>query len=201
MRAKMFLMVVVLTMLAASFAFADDAREAEVEEGETGSYDETDEAGNHTAEGGNVTEINLTTESSTAKWQGFYGSTQASLFLGMGSEVFYDFGNETVSNVYATTSESAFDVESLEAVDASAVDGNWSFNSTDTDSAVNVYDIEHNGFNATETNNGNTTFVAATVGEPTEKQHFVFGGVVLNGLYELLVPTEESEVYNFFMEI
>ncbi|MFW6450333.1 MAG: hypothetical protein ACOCZ6_04730 [Nanoarchaeota archaeon] len=188
-------------MMIASFAFANDAQEAETVEGEIGNYNGTDTAGSHGAQGGNVTEINLTSESSTSKWQGFHGSTQASLFLGMGNEVFYDFGEQDVENVYATQAGATFNVSGLNSVDASAVDINWSFNSTDADSAENVYTIEHEGFNATETNNGNTTFVATTNESPAEKSDFVFGGVVSNGLYEMLVPTEETETYHFYMEI
>ena len=66
--------------------------------------------GTDAAEGGYITGINLTSEQSTAKWQGYFGNITGSIVLADGNGVkMYDWGEVgTVSGeVFATTSGSA----------------------------------------------------------------------------------------------
>ncbi len=213
MKGKIMVLVAVMAMLVASFAIAD-AREAETTEGESGTLDLNEDAGSYEVTGGDVTEINLSTDASTSRWQGFFGNTSATLALGLGSSIMYDFGQQDVTAVYATVNE-GLDFSALEAVDAEEVDNIWSF--TDgSDRAQFVFNetMTQDGIDdVASLQNGNfQSFVTATEAIPSVKTEFAFGAVVdndgaegFNGNiynYELMVPTEDStETYYFFMRI
>lgn len=49
-------------------------------------------AANHLAQGGNTTQVNLSMNVITDKWQGYFGETNGSVILGAGNRVLYDFG-------------------------------------------------------------------------------------------------------------
>lgn len=92
------------------------------------------------AKGGNVTHLNLSIRKSTVKWQGFFGSLAASLSLGNGSFVLYDFGalgKDQIKTVFAST-DTAFDFSLLSPSNGSAVDTAWSFVTAQKDSGSNT---------------------------------------------------------------
>lgn len=90
--------------------------------------------------GGNVTHLNLSIRKSTVKWQGFFGGLSASLSLGNGSSVLYDFGSvnkDQIKTVFAST-DSAFDFSKLSPSNGTAVDTAWNFVTAQTDSGGNT---------------------------------------------------------------
>ena len=202
MKGKIMVLVAVMAMLVASFAIAD-AREAETTEGESGTLDLNEDAGSYEVTGGDVTEINLSTDASTSRWQGFFGNTSATLALGLGSSIMYDFGQQDVTAVYATVNE-GLDFSALEAVDAEEVDNIWGF--TDgSDRAQEVFTETLSYDDITDTaslTNENFQSYIAGLSDASTKDEFAFGAVVdndgaegFNGNiynYELMVPTEDS---------
>jgi len=187
---------------------------AEVDEIKTGALTETS-AGNDTAEGGNVTMMNLSTTQSTTRWQGYYGNVSGSLSLGFGSSIFFDFSSSAISSVFASQNQT-FDFPSLEAGEAVDIDNLWGY-SSGADQATDIYtgttsiegvsapsvELEPSGsnFNSTILDDGNNQ----------TKSGFAFGVDVqepaapcfdgTNCEYELMVPAFGTEVYYFFLTI
>lgn len=105
----------------------------------------TTTVGTASAWGGNITQVNLTINSSTQRWQGFYGSVTGSLRLASGSNStgFSTVKTWTVSNlrgqVYASTSSNVdFTAVNSTAVTLADVDSAFSFLSGFSDAAANT---------------------------------------------------------------
>ena len=161
-------LLVFMMLFAACAAYAAaQATPAATQKISTGTLDEN-LAGNDTAQGGNVTLLNLSVQQSTSRWQGYYGNISGSLSLGVGSNIFFDFSAATVSSVFASQNAS-FDFTSLAAGSAAAMDAAWGY-STGQDRAQDIYsgttsiegvnapsvELEPagNGWNSTLCNNG-----------------------------------------------
>lgn len=215
MRGKMAVLMVAFAMLMASFALGA-VENATTSVGESGSYDETSSSGSYNAVQGNVTEINLVSDTSTDRWQGFYGNTTATLALGLGTQTMYDFGEQPVTAVYAST-DAGFDFTNIQAIDASQADSAsvWDF-SSGVDQVQDVYNTSGtydsiSGVNSTTVDTNFNAYITADTSSPGAKADFAFGGEVLssaaagingNNQYELMVPTDGSnEPYYFFMSI
>ena len=69
--------------------------------GATGQYS-TAAANAVQAEGGNVTQVDVSTIMSTQKWQGFWGNISGSLALGDGVDIFYNWTVVSFQAVYAS---------------------------------------------------------------------------------------------------
>lgn len=98
-------------------------------------------AGSHNARAGNVTQLNVTATKSTGKWAGYFGQVTSALKLGFGSDVLYDFGsvtNSQIKSVFAAP-DSAFDFSNLLAASAGNADSAWGFSTADVDSATSVF--------------------------------------------------------------
>ncbi len=120
--------------------------------GNFSTINETD-AGADTAQGGNVTYMNISTTAATVKWQGYYGTVAANLLIGSvsgsnlagGLATLYSWGaaqTTQVKTVFAATS-SAFDWSALTAASAANVntlDAQLGWSSADTDSANSTFD-------------------------------------------------------------
>ncbi|MBU0460909.1 MAG: hypothetical protein KJ597_01615 [Nanoarchaeota archaeon] len=93
------------------------------------------------AQGGNVTEMNLSSSASTVKWQGYYGQVSADLNLGIGSNNLFSFGNATNDQIKTVFSspDAAFDFSQLQVATAASVDSAWSFPATDADSTNSTF--------------------------------------------------------------
>ena len=135
----------VMTLLLSMYVYAVDKTDAVSGAATTaldiGSYTETS-AGTDIAEGGNVTELNLTTDSSTIKWQGYVGSVSGNLYLGSGTSSLYSFGalpNGQIKSVFAST-DASFNFGSLAAATAGNIDTTWAWNATDADSGTLTFD-------------------------------------------------------------
>ena len=136
-----FFSVMLLALSAVVYAVdkEDAVSGAAITEGPSGTLTETS-SGSDDAQGGNVTEINLTTTSSTVKWQGYFGQVTAALKLGIGSDILFNFGsvpNGQIKTVLASP-DSSFDFSSLQAASVNDVDTAWSFTTTDADSATST---------------------------------------------------------------
>ncbi len=191
---------------------------ADISEGDTSRISETS-AGSDTAEGGNVTQLNLSVIISTSKWQGYYGNVTGALALGSGSDYFYNFSNSVVDAVYASQNES-FDFTAIEQAAAADVDTQWGYTTaTDSDQAADIFTgtTSVGGVSAPSAelepvgNGWNSTIFDC--GSNDDKSYFAFGVNVQdagNGCfdgttcqYELIVPADgaSSELYYFFLSI
>jgi len=200
-----------IAVMLASFAFAQSAAETDVIG--TGRLTETT-AGNATAQGGNVTLLNLTVTRSTDRWQGFYGNISGTLALGFGSDIFYDFSGSGPTSVFASRNET-FDFTALEQATAADIDTAWGY-ADGADQAVDIYTttatIEGVNAPAVELEPAGSDFNSSIfdMGVSSAKTHFAFGVDVqaakpcFDGSsceYELMVPSEGLEVYYFFLTI
>ncbi len=174
-------------------------------------------AGNLTAEGGNVTELNLTTTSSTARWQGFYGNVSGGLRLGDGIDIFYNFTDAEPVSVYSSQNNN-FDFTLLNNGTAGDVDVVWGY-ATGNDQAIDIFLGKTNISNVSGApsaelyplgNDWNSTVLDNN--SNTQKSDFIFGvNVQDNGNcydgsfcdFELIVPADadSGEVYYFYAEI
>ncbi len=103
-------------------------------------------AGNTTAEGGNITEINLSADSQTIHWQGFWGQVTGAIALEDASgNTMYNWSMGTMSgNVYISNESITWaDLEAGEAADCNNIVG------TSSDSCTNTF------------NDGSKTFTVA----------------------------------------
>ena len=171
--------------------------------------------GNDSAIGGNVTPMNLSSNISTDRWQGYYGNVTGTLAFGYGSYIFYEFSAGEATAVFATQNQS-FDFSRLEAGTAADLDTVWNY-LTGNDQAVDVYTGNLTNITgvvapAVELNptgqNLNSTILDD--GSSALKENFAFGAIIQNGAtcfdssscdYELLVPADGTETYFFYLEV
>lgn len=113
-------------------------QDAQSTAGSTGQYS-TSAANTVSAEGGNVTQVNVSSDSSTGKWQGFWGNISGSLQLGDGSATFYDWSSVSFQAVYASPGNSITwgSLTSLSG-NLTAKDTDYGFTSSDADSINNT---------------------------------------------------------------
>lgn len=126
--------IVILSVALALFVQADTPGQTDV--GQTGQFSGGPGTA-VTAQGGNVTEVNVSADTSTSRWQGFYGNVSASLALGDGSTVFFNWSNAGVQAIFASPDNSvdwlSITSRSLDA-EKEAKDTLFSFDSQDADS-------------------------------------------------------------------
>jgi len=94
------------------------------------------------AQAGNVTQLNLSTSKSTAKWAGYFGQVSATLALGIGSDQLFSFGsaaNDQIVSVLAST-DTGFNFGNLVAATAANVDTIYGFAAADIDSGTLTLD-------------------------------------------------------------
>jgi len=211
---------VIFTLFTASFALAG-IENATVSVGATGNLTEGSESVSApvTAQGGNVTNVDIETNVSTTKWQGFYGNVSGNLVLGLNTNVLYDFGSgAVVANTIYATQNSSFNFAGLNEGNATDVDNVFGFTTGgDPDQAVDVFTIQTSpdtlvNTNSTTLADGNFQCFLANDGNEGNETYMAFGGIVnanqagFNGQlmdYELLVPVRAgtTPVYYFYMSI
>ncbi len=168
------------------------------------------------AEGGNVSNLNLDTNLSTQRWQGFVGNVTGNLSLGRSTNLLYNFGSAEIDTVFATTESGTFDWANLAAATVSEVDTQWSF-SNGADQAVDA-------FTGTATLEGVAAVPTVTLGggflsaifddgaAVAAKTDLVFAANVTAAAagfdgasyeYELMVPTTTSgtDTYYFYVSL
>lgn len=182
---------------------------------------------NHTTQGGNVTNIDLSSNVSTQKWAGYWGDVSGRIILSPATyAVFYQWAWTPANGgaVCAVPAASGFDWGTVQSVVASAIDTVWGFG-TATDNAANTLtssscSVDVAGTSVTNSA-GNLTGVGgfetcavADDAAPAAKSDFAFcvnvtsAGNLFNGgvgNYELLVPTDDAygatETYYFWIEM
>lgn len=207
------MMVIMVGTLSLAYAIDDPAGGVTVV-GTSGQLT-TSTAGNATAQGGNVTYVNVSATSTTSKWQGFYGNVTGTLQLGSGSNVFYDFGNVVFNTIFATTATN-FDWANLAATTAAEIDTTWNL-AAGTDNTTSVFTstatIASIGSVPSTTINNNFTTGIMEDGGDADKGDYAFAGTInstgalgFDGnsyQYEILVPVNstDNDVYNFYLSL
>ncbi len=215
-------------LLLAGLAFAIQPAEDWID-GPQGRYMAVMQA-NLTTEGGNVTELNLSSNISTEKWTGFWGNVTGDIVLAPNNvNMFYTWtwSASDGGEVCAVAAASGFDWSAVQSAVGSVVDTIWFFDTGDTDSGTNTIatagDMEVagtfvSGTDCTTTGTGGgdifETCVLADNAAPTLKDELAFcvnitsAGTLFNGQtgdYELLTATNEtagsSETHYFWMEL
>ena len=166
---------------------------------------------------GNISRLDLTANASTKRWHGYFGNITASLKLGNGSAVFYDFGGAQINTVFATSTNS-FAWGQLVAATASNVDTAWGYTTNAADNASKVFSgsgtVENIASVPTVTTVGSFVTGAFADSTPTTRGDFAFGAVVYNPAktgfdssatysYQLMVPTgvQNSQQYYLYMSL
>ena len=213
-------------LLLAGLAFAIQPAE-DWSVGTQGSYVQDMQA-NVTTEGGNVTQLDLDSNISTAKWAGYWGNVTGEIVLAPNNTaMFYNWiwDSSDGGEVCAIAAPSGFDWSSVQAAVGSAVDTAWFFNDWDTDSGTNTLDddcsvqvagtyIPVTNCTTTGSNILDTALVADTAGPAFAKYDLAFcvnitnDTVLFNGVigdYELLTATNETagatETHYFWLEL
>ena len=216
------LILTVLLLLAAGLAFGLPVGASPVSAGTPVTLGST-AAGTAAAWGGNITQVNLTINSSTLHWQGFYGNVTASLTLGSGGNAVKTWTVSTLrGQIYASTSNSVdFTQVSSTSVTRANVDSAFSFLSGANDATVNTgasdtanpafsvgqYNITANSRPLITTFNNSASpawqEVILAYGTPTVPSNLIFTGL-LNGSgnaynnasanFQIIVPSNQVGV-------
>ena len=113
---------------------------AQTSTGSTGQYTVAPAAAT-SAQGGNVTAVNVSADVSTSKWQGYWGNITGSLQLGTGATIFYNWSGVQFQAVYASPG-SDVDFATITDLNTSAnltaKDTDYGFTASDTDSINNT---------------------------------------------------------------
>lgn len=199
-------------------------------EGVTGKYTYNLGTANTTTEGGNVTEVNLSSNSSTEKWAGFYGNVSGNLLLAQSyttpAMYVWTWAPASGGEVCASTGAD-FGWSAVQTTTRNLIDAAWYFATGDSDSATSTltdgsatYDV--NGVTGATTGtytNDNSgaavwqTFALDDTGTAKGDFAFCVNMSTTNtfapngntGAYQLMVPTNETvntfETYFFFVEL
>ena len=211
-------------LLLAGLAFAIQPAE-DWNVGDIGRYTQVGQA-TFTTMGGNVTELNLSSNISTAKWAGFWGNVSGEIVLAPNNvDMFYTWAwDSTDGGEVCAVTGPTFSWFAVQPATGGDVDWMWFFDPDDTDSGNNtlsstceaeVAGIYIPATNCTTTGSGVLeTFVIADMGMPLVKSDLAFcvnitGNTALfngqTGDYELLTPTNETagstETYYFWLEL
>lgn len=222
MKGKMIMIMLAVLIMAAStvLGLPDNAT---VSAGTTDSYQAGTAAGQDTASGGDVTNLDVSSESSTTRWQGYFGNVSMSLILGYGSDTFYDFGSgSSVNTVWAST-DNNFAWGTVAAIaDPATLNTDFNFPAGVIDNATAVYaglfdpDGALGNTVATQTEGTFNTFAVSDGGSGATDNYAFGADVIMAGQacsasssfghcqYELLVPETNGAgdtVYFFYLEI
>jgi len=218
--------IFVLLLFAFAFAFAIQPAESWTV-GQIGKYTQVLNA-NVTTEGGNVTELNLSSNISTERWAGFWGNVSGQIVLAPNTTaIFYTWtwNSSNGGEVCAVAASSGFNWASLSAVANTVIDSVWGFGAA-TDNATKTFNetcasITINNQTVSSTAGSLTgqrvdfkTCAIADSGSPTAKSDIAFcvpiknAGNLFNGQtgdYELIAPTDAgptaTETYYFWLEL
>lgn len=182
---------------------------------------------NDTARGGNITNLELSGDVLTSKWQGYYGNVSGTITLrdAVGNYMINWSWSEVSGEVLATTNSSPNWSATLVAANNTSIDTAWHFNASDIDSAANTFtnateEVTISGdtattaqartYNSTGTKAWNTTVVGG-LNTTGYKDHYLFAGIIVadgNSYnnrtidFQMIVPTEEDQdTYYFYMEL
>lgn len=221
------LMMIAFAVLLMGFAFAD-VQGAAVTPGPQGKITATT-AGSLVTEGGNVTEMNLTSNQSTEKWAGLYGNATGNLLLhkGTGNALYVWSWNPASGGEVCVNVGGTFAWALSAATTATEIDTAWDFAAGDLDSAASTF-ITTAAYNLAGIGSGTTvgaytrnyagantweTFALEDTGTPA-KTDLAFcvnvsstATTALNttGGYQLMAATNQTvatfETYYFYIEM
>jgi len=220
---KSILLGIVLIVSLSSLAYATSPDGAAVTVG-TPETKQANSPGSATAQGGNITQVNLTSEVSTLSWQGFYGQVAGNITLEDNSgDVLYSWAVSNISGEVLASRNSTIDFTTVAGVQTCTVDE--SLTGTGTDRTNNTFTNASVNFeiagvtisaacrtftyvnNATQTNRyleailnatGVTSIYVTLINESTTS----FDGTLQD--YQMIVPDNSSTAtttYFFFVEI
>jgi hypothetical protein len=223
MRNRSVLLGIILVISLSSIAFATEPDGATVTVGTPETKQPTD-PGNVTADGGNITQVNLTAEVSTLAWQGFYGQVTGLITLEDNTgDVLYSWNVTNASGEVLASRNSTIDFTTVSGVTNCSTDedltgtGTDRVNNTFTNGTVS-FEIASvsitaacNTFtyvnNATQTNRyqeiilnatGVTSIYVTKINDTTTS----FDGTLQD--YQMIVPdfsNTTTSTYYFFVEI
>lgn len=177
-------------------------------------------AGSDTTEGGNITEVNVSSVSLTDRWASYWGNVSGSVVLdddGTGNAVYIWAVDPLNGGEICVSTNSSFAFAAATSATALQLDTAWAFGAA-TDNATNTYnsqcgqplnftqaDVPATTAAANMTQYGASTFLSCAIndGVGTTKTNFAFctnlqdvaSGLNYNGLpanYELMVPTDDA---------
>ncbi len=210
-------------LLLAGLAFAIQPAES-WQVGPQGKYTQVG-AANVVTEGGNVTELNLSSNISTEKWAGYWGNVTGQIVLAPNNvDMFYTWAWTSADGgeVCAVAAASGFDWSTIQAATGADIDSVWLFDVLDIDSGTNTFaagcnvDIAGTPVNTEQavTGGGLETCVVADNAAPAAKDELAFcvnitaGTTLFNTLtgdYELLTAADEVagavETHYFWLEL
>lgn len=223
MRNRSILLGVILVISLSAIAFATEPDGATVSVG-TPQHKNDTLPGNVTADGGNITQVNLTGEVSTTAWQGFYGQVTGSITLEDNTgDVLYSWNVTNASGEVLASRNSTINFATVAGVQNCTVDE--TLTGTGTDRVNNTFtngtvDFEIAGVsitaacntftyvaNATQTNRyqeiilnatGVTSIYVTKINDSTTS----FDGTLQD--YQMIVPdfsNTTTSTYFFFVEI
>ena len=198
--------------------------------GTPGQYSYAGQPVNYTTEGGNITPVNLTGNTSTQKWAGFFGNVSGDLILGYSATQFmytWTWSATTGGEVCASPGNNINWASAQPLSAPGEIDAAWSFNAGDADAATNTFtqtttlDIEPVGLlpgvhAAWDLQGWQTGAIKDQLIGPTKTdimfcvnltsvatRNTVVGANT--GMYQLLVATNETagayETYYFYLEL
>lgn len=183
-------------------------------------------AGNHTTEGGNISAINLSGETLTNKWAGFFGNVSGSLLLADNqSSVIYQWLWSPADGgaVCASTNQSLSD-QNLSGATGAEIDSAWGFAPASADSGTNTFNYTNcsimigmetiSGADCADTGQAGAFMTRALGLAPAPaKAQMLFCTNITNGQmydgstgnYELIVPASDAvhatETYYFYANL
>ncbi|MBD3389541.1 hypothetical protein GF415_01135 [Candidatus Micrarchaeota archaeon] len=185
-------------------------------------------AGNYTTEGGNVSSVNLDSNSSTERWAGFYGNVSGNLVLAeeTSSVFMYDWQwNPSNGGEICISTNSSLSMFFIAAATGAEIDSAWSFSPSVSDSGTNTFNLTNcsmdiggadlHGADHADTGpaGGFSTCAFKTVSGLPAKEEMIFCVNVTDGTlydgnpgnYELIAPTNDApnsyETYYFYASL
>jgi len=215
------LILIIISLSAIAYATSPDGAGVTIGTPQT---KQTNTPGNVTAQGGNITQVNLSAEVTTLSWQGFYGQVAGNITLEDNSgDVLYSWAVSNVSGEVLASRNSTIDFTTVAGIETCTVDE--SLTGTGTDRTNNTFTNGTVSFeiagvsitaacntftfinNATQTlryqeiilnATGVTSIYVTKVNESTTS----FDGTLQD--YQMIVPdnqTTATTTYFFFVEI
>jgi len=178
-----------------------------------------------TSQGGNITNVNITSVSLTGNWMGFFGNVFGSIILGTNQFSMYNWTwQPSSSSSVCVAQNSTFDFSSANSTNSTAINNAWNF-SGKSDNATNTYNLPSCNLTLGSQQVSNTasakhnplsnftTCAISRVSTPSIPDDFAYCAGIINGgmnymgdsvQYELLVPSQagpSTSPYYFFAEL
>ena len=180
---------------------------------------------NVTSQGGNITNVTITSVSLTGNWMGFFGDVLGSIVLGSNQYSMYNWTwQPSNSSSVCVAQNSTFDFSSVNPTNSTAINNAWNFSGI-SDNALSTYSLPSCNLTFGQQQVSNTasakhnplssftTCAISRVSTPSVRDDFAYcAGISDVGRnyrndpvqYELLVPSKAgstADPYYFFAEL